>query len=297
MPTFQTSVFGWQAPTLLLVSGTLLPESSKSSTARAFISSLPYRRLRSSASASQRLIYGAYIPVPWKQTHKASFGSKDAVLFQISPQNDVFRATGQDSSYAYFNRYPSTYTGLGFGSPLAEQNHTTRSNAPPRRNSGPEGDKIPLGPVSLHIDDSLTYAVFTHDSRGGGTFTPSKLPPSCRLVPSSTSQSSISTTNISSPVTSPPVSPGLPLRSPSRRTAPPAPLVDWQDIFEIESIEVYGLGGADVLEEQQRAREWEAREAERRKGVQLRTGDIDADRELLKMAGLISDERSGGSMG
>jgi len=74
-------------------------------------------------------------------------------------------------------------------------------------------------------------------------------------------------------------------------------LRDWQDVFEIEALEVYGLGGVEIAEEQERARIWEAREVERRRAVQLKTGDIDADRELLKLAGLISDDRSGGSMG
>jgi hypothetical protein len=299
MPTFQTSVFGWQSPTLLLVSGTLVSDDSHSSTTRAFVSSLPYRRLKPSVSPNQRIIYGAYIPVPWKQTHKSSFGTKDTVLFQISPQNDVFRASNHGTSFAYYNRYPSTYTGLGFGSPLADQNHSTPgigSNLR-RRSSVLEGDKIPLGPVSLHIDDSLTYAVFTHDSRGGGTFTPSRLPASCRLSPYSTASSHTSKPSLTSPVVSPPLSPSFPLKSPSTSGAPALPLSDWQDVFEIESLEVYGLGGEDVLEAQKRAREWEEREAERRRGVNLRSGDAESDRELLKMAGLIGQSQSGGSMG
>ena len=72
---------------------------------------------------------------------------------------------------------------------------------------------------------------------------------------------------------------------------------DWQDRFDIDAIEVWGVGDASVAEEQRKAWLWEAREAESRKAANLGQGNIDADRELLKMAGLIKDEgRSGGSM-
>jgi hypothetical protein len=309
MPTFQNRTFNWQAPSLLIVSGTLIKDPESSHSTREFTAQLPYRRFKPSASPSETIIYAAYIPVPWKQTHKASFGTNETMLLQLSPQHDVFRA-GDAKSYAYFNRHPSTYTGLGFGSPLAEENHSSvASKVHGRRNSGFE-TKIPLGPVSLHMDDSLTYAVFTHDSRGGGTFNPSTLPKSCRLSPApetihtsptATSGSHLTASNVpnlSSPVTSPPISPIFRSISPSRTGPPTAPLSDWQDIFEIESLEVYGLGGAEVLEEQKRAHQWEEREAERRRRINLGgTGDQEADRELLRMAGLIGQGQSGGSMG
>ena len=122
------------------------------------------------------------------------------------------------------------------------------------------------------MDDSLTYAAFTHDSRGGGgAFAPSTLPSSCRLAPA-------------------------PRDRPAEAPSPPKPQRDWQDVFEVDQVEVYGLGGEDVLDAQRRAWQWEDREAERRRGLQLRTGDVEADRELLKMAGLVGEGRSGGSM-
>jgi hypothetical protein len=53
-----------------------------------------------------------------------------------------------------------------------------------------------------------------------------------------------------------------------------------------------------VAEGQRRAWLWEEKEAERRRRVNLGTGEIEMDKELLRMAGLVRDEgRSGGSMG
>lgn len=72
---------------------------------------------------------------------------------------------------------------------------------------------------------------------------------------------------------------------------------DWQDRFEIESLEVWGCGGDEVAEAQRREWAWQEREAEARRRINLGTGDQELDRELLKMAGIISDSRSGGSMG
>ncbi|KAK3079134.1 Restriction of telomere capping protein 5 [Coniosporium uncinatum] len=72
---------------------------------------------------------------------------------------------------------------------------------------------------------------------------------------------------------------------------------DWQDRFEIDALEVWGCGGSEEAEEQRKAWQWEEREAEARRRINLGTGDIEADKELLRMAGIISGERSGGSMG
>ncbi|KAG9379129.1 NMT1 N-myristoyl transferase [Pyrenophora tritici-repentis] len=70
----------------------------------------------------------------------------------------------------------------------------------------------------------------------------------------------------------------LPSKLPARKGS------DWQDRFEIESLEVWGCGGDEVAEEQRRTWAWEEREAEARRRVNLGTGDQEMDRELLKMA-------------
>lgn len=81
-----------------------------------------------------------------------------------------------------------------------------------------------------------------------------------------------------------------PSRLPGRRGR------DWQDRFEIDSLEVWGCGGDEVAEAQRKEWAFQEREAEARRRINLGTGDIDADRELLKMAGLIGQGRSGGSV-
>jgi hypothetical protein len=310
MGSFEKSVFKWHAPSILLVSGTLISPTTKQSHARAFLDELPHHRLSSSvdsppplksaadstsspAEETQRIIYGAYIPVPWEATNKSTFGTDKTTLFQLSPVHDVFPASSVKQNYTYFNKPPSLYSGLGFGSPLptyssmtaSQQSNSTRRSSITNYSardtaygsgsfsessfSGPSspgmtrrssiiGDEyIPLGSVSLHIDDALEFGVFTHITSSGGSFQPSNLPATARSGNSA----------------------------------------DWQDRFEIDAIEVWGVGDASIAEEQRRHWLWEAREAERRKTVNLGMGDIEADRELLKMAGLMKDEgRSGGSM-
>ncbi|KAF2823590.1 restriction of telomere capping protein 5 [Ophiobolus disseminans] len=71
---------------------------------------------------------------------------------------------------------------------------------------------------------------------------------------------------------------------------------DWQDRFEVEELEVWGCGGDEVAEAQRREWAWQEREAEARRRINLGTGDVELDRELLKMAGIIGGSRSGGSM-
>ncbi|KAJ4286326.1 Restriction of telomere capping protein 5 [Kalmusia sp. IMI 367209] len=70
----------------------------------------------------------------------------------------------------------------------------------------------------------------------------------------------------------------------------------WQDRFEIDSLEVWGCGGDEIAEAQRKEWAFQEREAEARRRINLGTGDLDADRELLRMAGLIGGERSGGSV-
>ncbi|KAF2709697.1 restriction of telomere capping protein 5 [Pleomassaria siparia CBS 279.74] len=247
MGSFEKGVHNWRAPSILLVSGRLLPETPSNARERTLQDALPSKRLPSSISeqdaSSTTLTFGAYIPVQWKHTPKTCFGDHSTVLFQLSPTHDVFSASAFSTDYIYNNKPPTHPSGVGFGSAVPQQTSAYNSHS--------QG-QIPLGPVSLHLDDALEFGIFTHRSEGGGSFKPSKLP--------------------------------------MRRGK------DWQDRFEIESLEVWGCGGDDVAEEQRKAWAWEEREAEARRRINFGTGDIDADRELLKMAGIISGDRSGGSM-
>ncbi|KAF2109300.1 TLD-domain-containing protein [Lophiotrema nucula] len=246
MGSFEKQVFNWRAPSILLVSGRLLPDAPSSARERALADNLPPKRLPSSIpdedASSTTLTLGAYIPVQWKHTARTSFGDTNSVLFQLAPTHDVFGASTMSSDYVYFNKHPTSPAGVGFGSPVPHQSaaHTYAQG------------HITLGPVSLHMDDALEFGIFTHLSDGGGSFHPSRLP--CRRGK------------------------------------------NWQDRFEIESIEVWGCGGDDVAEAQRREWAFQEREAEARRRINLGTGDIDADRELLRMAGLMGGDRSGGSM-
>ncbi|KAF2476431.1 restriction of telomere capping protein 5 [Lindgomyces ingoldianus] len=248
MGSFEKHVFNWRAPSLLLVSGTLLPSSPTNTRERTLSDMLPAKRLQSSVSAFDTsnitLTFGAYIPVPWKLTHKSCFSDSNTLLFQLSPTHDVFSASAFSTDYAYFNRPPTHPSGVGFGSAIPHQ--TSAHNI---HHSHPH---LSLGPVSLHLDDALEFGIFTHLAEGGGSFHSSQLP--CRKGK------------------------------------------DWQDRFEIESLEVWGCGGDDVAEAQRREWAFQEREAEARRRINLGTGDVDADRELLKLAGIIGGSRSGGSM-
>lgn len=248
MGSFEKQSFHWRAPTILLVSGRLLPTEPSSTRERAFADSLPPKRHPSSvtpdsSSSDQIMTFGAYIPAQWKLTHKGCFGDASTVLFQLSPVHDVFHASSYSEDYVYFNRPPTQPSGLGFGTPVPRQSASSSTHS---------HSIFRPGPVSLHLDDALEFGVFTHLAEGGGSFHPSRLP--------------------------------------VRKSK------NWQDRFEIDSLEVWGCGGDEVAEAQRKEWAFQEREAEARRRINLGTGDVDADRELLKMAGLIGHGQSGGSV-
>lgn len=235
--SFEQKVLNWRAPSILLVAGTRLP-SRQSSSERAFADKLPPKRFADGApgnSTNGRVVFGAFLDMPWKQTHKEAIGGNETLLFQLEPIHEVFRASTLSRDYATF-----TKSGIAFGNPPAR----------PKPVSGLSSHTI-LGPVSLMLDESLEFGVFTHDSSGGGSFLPSQ----------------------------------------TRKS-------DWQDRFEIESLEVWGCGGDEEAEKQRATWAFEEREAEARRTLKLGK-DRDADRALLEMAGLVggAGTDSGGSMG
>jgi hypothetical protein len=245
MGAIEKQCFNWRAPTILLVSGRLLPSMPSNARERAFADSLPAKRHPSSVpeDSNATITFGAYIPTQWKLTHKGCFGDSSSILFQLSPTHDLFSASSYSSDYVYFNRAPTHPAGLGFGTAVPHQSSA--------HHTGSSHTKLHLAPVSLHLDDALEYGVFTHLAEGGGSFHPSRLP--CRKEK------------------------------------------NWQDRFEIDCLEVWGCGGDEVAEAQRKEWAFQEREAEARRRINLGTGDQQADRELLKMAGIIN-EHSGGSM-
>jgi hypothetical protein len=278
MGSFETKVFNWRAPTILLVRGSRLQEefgsgylpsaSSSSSAEAAFTATLPPRRFptgsRSSGSGSgngddgnddNQLTFGAYIAEPWRHTHREAFGGDATTLFQLEPVHDVFAPSPSsfNTDRVTFSK-PSPATaqpGLAFGCPPQGQTSAASASHTRRGSSG----FLELGPVSLVLDSSFEFGCFTHDhrsSRGGG---------------------------------------GSAFRGSVSRG------YDFQERFAVESLEIWGCGGDEEAKVQAERWAWEAREAEARRRINLGTGDIEADRALLEMAGLIGGNRSGGSMG
>ena len=257
MGSFESKVFNWRAPTILLVRGSRLREESGpgyhpggSSAESAFTATLPPRRFPtcSKSADNDRLTFGAYIGEPWRHTHREAFGGSDTVLFQLEPVHDVFRASATNTDRATFSK-PSAaaaHPGIAFGCPPSGQTTTRNRHAA----AGAAG-LLELGPVSLVLDASFEFGCFTHDYRysRGGAFGTSAV----------------------------------------RRT-------DFQERFAVEGLEIWGCGGDDEAGAQAERWAWEAREAEARRRINLGTGDIEADRALLEMAGLIGGNRSGGSM-
>ncbi|KAM5355213.1 hypothetical protein ACJ41O_001859 [Fusarium nematophilum] len=238
MGSFQTKVFNWQAPTLLLVSGTRLNDIPEGGQETAFAASLPPKRFPH-GSKSERLTFGVYVREHWKHTHRECFGDSDTVLFQLEPIHDVFPASTINRDYVTFTKAPAHHPTLAFGCPHPHPSQAHR-----------KADMLHLGPVSLLLDDSFEFGVFNHDytSRGGAFHS-----------------------------------------SVVRK-------YDFQDRFQIESLEVWGCGGDAEARAQAERWAWEEREAEARRKINLGTGDIEADRALLEMAGLVGANRSGGSM-
>ena len=238
MGSFETKVFNWRAPTILLVSGNRMSEPPTGGQERSFSDTLPPKRFPDS-SRSSHMVFGVYLGQPWRQTHKDCFGDSDTLLFQLEPVHEVFHASTINTEYVSFTKSPVPHPGIAFGSPPPKPK-ATAGLAP----------HVNLGAVSLMLDSSFEFGVFTHNyTIGGGAFHHSE----------------------------------------TRKK-------DWQDRFEIESLEVWGCGGDAEAQVQRERWAWEEREAEARRRVNLGTGDIEADRALLEMAGLIGGNRSGGSM-
>ncbi|GAA5799064.1 hypothetical protein HPULCUR_004473 [Helicostylum pulchrum] len=66
--------------------------------------------------------------------------------------------------------------------------------------------------------------------------------------------------------------------------------VDFKYKFDTENIEVFGLGNEKDRERQAREWKFDQNEAERRSGLNIRKGDGELDKELLKLAGIIDED-------
>ena len=236
--SFESKVFNWRAPTLLLVSGTRLPDKPDGGPEATFAGTIPPKRFPNGSKSGQ-VTYGVYVREPWKHTHKECFGDSETLLFQLGPVHDVFSASTINTDYVAFTKPPANKSCLSFGCPHPKPTQSHRKDT-----------MLSLGAVSLHLNDSFEFGVFNHDykSKGGAFHT-----------------------------------------SVTRK-------FDFQERFQIDNLEVWGCGGDEEAKVQAERWAWEEREAEARRKINLGTGDIEADRKLLEMAGLIGGNRSGGSM-
>jgi len=321
MMSLEKHVFTWRAPTILLVTGHLLPTDPTNSSQRSFVDSLPPKRYTDSIAngVGQRVTYGVYLTTPWKHTHKAHFGDASTMLFQLSPIHDVFRASSVNHEYSSYTTPSgaSPNAGINFGSPLP-----IAAGSKASAHGGTSSKHVALGPVSLYLDASLEFGVFTHTAAGGGSFYPSVSPARTRPPKPRTTPSPMPADPYSTAASGPAarrrsrgnslVSPVLPsptsTTSRDRRVSSSATATsitnmlsgdgqNWQDRFEIEALEVWGCGGDEEEARRRKRIEDEERESRLRREAVAKTGDVDADREILYMAGLIGHGREGGSMG
>ena len=119
--SFESKVFNWRAPTILLVRGARLWDDSlhaSSGPESTFTASLPPRRFPpGSRDESETLTFGVYVGEPWRHTSRECFGGQECILFQLGPVHDVFRASTLNRDYVSFAK-PSSATrhaGVSFG--------------------------------------------------------------------------------------------------------------------------------------------------------------------------------------
>ena len=167
---FGIKVFSWHAPTILLVHGKQLDDAAPRHGVATFLSSIPPCRFPK-GSKGQWVTFGLYLNVPWQHTESACFGDDETVLFQLAPVMDVFRAMNPNptlNSKLKPNRV--TFTQSSLHHPYLAVG--TAHPQPTRARRRPGNVRLPIGPVSLLIDDSFECGVFNHDV-GGSSSSPS----------------------------------------------------------------------------------------------------------------------------
>ncbi|BCS24111.1 TLD domain-containing protein [Aspergillus puulaauensis] len=213
---------------------------------------------------------GAYLPQPWKSPTSSYGTSKFSTsvlhsLFQLSPQHVLLPGNPSPSILDAQNTpiaYFSTYHGISIGCQIPPSSRTQK--LPP----------TPHGAGSLTIDTSLEFADFHVSSFGtNGVF----LPP---YTLSSTSSSSTSASKTRIDIYN---------------------LEIWGLVPEPDNSSSHGQGKKSAVELQQAKWDFETREAERRRHVNLNAsgGDsgVEQARWLLETAGIIGNDSGAGRTG
>lgn len=157
MRSFESKVMKWNAPTILFVSGSRINPLKKklSKGAETFINDeYPKFKMTSNSSygsGSEKLTFGVYVHQPWKLSNKETFGDSRTTIFQLSPQQQLFQASGSSQKYVYFSTFNNS--GIGFGCELPLMRNGMRRFQP--------------GNVSLLIDGGLEFCSFRHIGPGG----------------------------------------------------------------------------------------------------------------------------------
>lgn len=153
MRSFESKVFKWNAPTILLISGSRINDkTTKNVRYKNFENEFP--KLKSDLLDTQKdgdkIIYGVYIAQPWKVTNKDTFGDSRTEIFQLSPIQKIFKTSIGAKNFTYFNTLGG---GIGIGNVQPYIKNNTKRYHP--------------GNVSLTIDSTLEFAVFRHLGLGG----------------------------------------------------------------------------------------------------------------------------------
>lgn len=157
MRSLQAKVFKWMAPTILLVIGKPILNDNEYCTKnpryRKFLQEYPKlkdddQNLGELHLQKNKAIFAVYITEPWKITNKEYFGGSGTTIVQLSPRQDIFKASKND--VVYFNTIGG---GIGIGNKQPKIKTATKSYAP--------------GNVSLTLDNTLEFAAFRHIGYGG----------------------------------------------------------------------------------------------------------------------------------
>lgn len=157
MRSLQAKVFKWMAPTILLVIGKPILNDNEYCTKnpryRKFLQEYPKlkdddQNLSDLHLQKNKAIFAVYIAEPWKITNKEYFGGPGTTIVQLSPRQDIFKASKND--VVYFNTIGG---GIGIGNKQPKIKTATKSYAP--------------GNVSLTLDNTLEFATFRHIGYGG----------------------------------------------------------------------------------------------------------------------------------
>ena len=214
--------------------------------------------LSGTTADSQTFLLGAYLPQPWRDS--SSSHSSPPALDLSAPRATLFQLLPR---HAIFPANP-TNTSMPISYFSTKNGIALGCVIPQQSRTGAPTPPI-LGPASIFIDKDISSATISHNiDLGQGVFVPDPALVEAQAEHADTTQ---------------PVKVEL----------------------DIDALEVWGISfpdptdGEDALTRQMKKLKWEDEEAARRAGANF-GGDKDGARTLLEMAGLVGNNRSGGSV-